>query len=428
MVAHEWKHIQRRDNLTAALHMAAETVFWFYPVLRWIRVRMMEERERACDEAVLRQGNEPEVYAESILKVCKFYLAAQPGAAGVSGSNLKRRIEVIVDYREALRMSLAKKMLLASVAVVAVGVPVMMGQLSAPPEEVDWQKAAGGKMSFEVASIKENKEDPGPNNPVYQNFPWGSTPLYVHNGGRLLARNVKLVDAIGLAYMLTGQDAYSLVQPQLPSWAQTARFDIEAHAAEGTEPTKDQMRLMMQSLLADRFKLKFHNETKQVSVYVLRMVEPGKLGPQIKLHPADMPCSTVRTDAPANAAEGMAPRPSLVDDGLPLSCGFMRAISDNPEIAKWAARGTPILEIKKMLTVWINDGRPVVDQTGLSGIYDFTLAFSPEDGVSPDKYQTGSYGPALVQALKKQLGLKVDSTKAPVKSLVIDHIERPSAN
>ncbi len=385
VVAHEWNHIQRRDNLTAALHMLAETALWFWPVLRWIRVRMIEERERACDEAVLRQGNEPEVYAESILRVCKFYLAAQPVAAGVSGFNLKRRIEVIVDYRETMRLGLVKKVLLGAVAVVALGVPVLLGQMNAPPQEVDWEKAAGGKMSFEVASIKENKDDVGPNNPVYKNFPWGSASLYVNNGGRLSAKNARLVEAIGLAYMLTGQDAYTLIQPQLPDWAQTTRYDFEAHALEGTEPTKDQMRLMMQSLLAERFKLKMHTETKEVSVYALRMVEPGKLGPQIKVHPADVPCSALRTDSPANAEQGVGPRPALADDGLPVACGFIRGIPDNPEISRSAARGTRIEEIRKTATVWIGDGRPVIDQTGLDGTYDFTLQFTPDTGDPPKR-------------------------------------------
>ena len=75
ILAHELRHVQRRDNLTAAIHMLVETIFWFHPLVWWIRARLMEERERACDEGVLRLGSEPQVYAESILKVCEFYLA-----------------------------------------------------------------------------------------------------------------------------------------------------------------------------------------------------------------------------------------------------------------------------------------------------------------------------------------------------------------
>jgi len=73
VIAHELCHVRRRDNLTAAIHMVVETVFWFHPLVWWIRTRLVEERERACDEDVLRQAD-PHVYAEGILNVCKFYL------------------------------------------------------------------------------------------------------------------------------------------------------------------------------------------------------------------------------------------------------------------------------------------------------------------------------------------------------------------
>ncbi len=134
VVEHELNHVRRRDNLTAAAHAAVETVFWFWPVVRWMRLRLVEERERACDEAVLRAGGDADVYAESILRVCKFYLASQSQvAAGISGSDLKRRIETILSGMEAVRMSFVKKMALAVVAVMAVGMPVMFGQMRAAP-------------------------------------------------------------------------------------------------------------------------------------------------------------------------------------------------------------------------------------------------------------------------------------------------------
>src|SRR5881409_3678285 len=75
ILAHELCHVRRRDNLTAAIHMVVETIFWFHPPVWWIRARLVEERERACDEAVLRMASDPQVYAEGILNVCRFYLA-----------------------------------------------------------------------------------------------------------------------------------------------------------------------------------------------------------------------------------------------------------------------------------------------------------------------------------------------------------------
>jgi bla regulator protein blaR1 len=91
ILAHELSHVRRRDNLTAALHMLVETLFWFHPLVWWIGSKLVEERERACDEAVLREGSQPEIYAQSVLNVCKYYLESPlPCASGVTGADLKK--------------------------------------------------------------------------------------------------------------------------------------------------------------------------------------------------------------------------------------------------------------------------------------------------------------------------------------------------
>src|SRR5262249_39720639 len=88
IVPHELCHVRRRDNLTAALHMLVESIFWFHPLVWWLGARLVEERERACDEEVVRLGNEPQVYAEGILHVCKTYIESPIAcAAGVTGAN-----------------------------------------------------------------------------------------------------------------------------------------------------------------------------------------------------------------------------------------------------------------------------------------------------------------------------------------------------
>jgi bla regulator protein BlaR1 len=97
IIGHEVFHVCRRDNLTSAMHMVVDAVFWFHPLVWWLGARLVEERERACDEEVLRLGSEPAVYAEGILKVCKFYLESPVVCvAGVTGSNIKKRIEDIM--------------------------------------------------------------------------------------------------------------------------------------------------------------------------------------------------------------------------------------------------------------------------------------------------------------------------------------------
>ena len=110
ILAHELCHVRRRDNLLAAIHMLVEALFWFHPLVWWLGARLEEERERACDEEVVRMGGEPQVYAESILKVCEFYLASPVAcAAGVTGGELKKRIEGIMTNRFPRELSYGKK-------------------------------------------------------------------------------------------------------------------------------------------------------------------------------------------------------------------------------------------------------------------------------------------------------------------------------
>src|SRR6266849_9469917 len=136
----------------------------------------------------------------------------------------------------------------------------------AEPQARDWQTAAGGRMAFDVASVKKNTT--APSRARSSDFPLGPGEVYVPNGGRFRAMNYPLVAYIEFAYKIAdGQE--QLLLPQLPKWVTTDRFDIEA-SAQGN-PSKDQMRLMMQSLLADRFKLAVHYETRQLPVYSLLM-------------------------------------------------------------------------------------------------------------------------------------------------------------
>ncbi len=129
VLAHELCHVRRRDNLFAAIHMIVEAAFWFHPLVWWISARLVEEREQACDEEVLSLGSHPEIYADAILNVCKFY-AQSPliGVSGVSGASIRRRIEAIMLNRFK-QLSRAKKLLLAAAGTAALAGPVAIGLL-----------------------------------------------------------------------------------------------------------------------------------------------------------------------------------------------------------------------------------------------------------------------------------------------------------
>jgi beta-lactamase regulating signal transducer with metallopeptidase domain len=134
VLAHEICHLRRRDNLTAALHMLVEALFWFHPLVWWLGARLNAEREQACDESVLAAGQSPQIYAESILKVCQFYLHSPLDcAAGISGADLKTRMETIMQNKIALPLNAAKTFLLAGAAAAAIAAPLALGLVTAPP-------------------------------------------------------------------------------------------------------------------------------------------------------------------------------------------------------------------------------------------------------------------------------------------------------
>ena len=159
IIAHELHHWRRRDNLTAAIHMVVETIFWFHPLVWWLGNRMIVERERAVDEAVIHSGSDREVYAESILKVCQFYV--EPPlicTSGVSGGTLRKRIEEIMTYRTLLQLHFAKKCLLSAAAAAGVGGPIAIGLLTAPyAAALAQQPAAAGAVEMKHYESSEWK-------------------------------------------------------------------------------------------------------------------------------------------------------------------------------------------------------------------------------------------------------------------------------
>lgn len=128
VIAHEIWHVRHRDNLAAAIHMIVEAVFWFHPLVWWMGTRIVEERERACDEKVLRMEYVPQVYAESILKVCEFCVESPlTFISGVTGSELKKRIVEIMTERMGTDLNRGKKGLLAAAALLAIVGPFGFG-------------------------------------------------------------------------------------------------------------------------------------------------------------------------------------------------------------------------------------------------------------------------------------------------------------
>jgi uncharacterized protein (TIGR03435 family) len=302
-------------------------------------------------------------------------------------------------------------------------VAIAAGIGSASLEAQAGKAQAGGKMEFEVASVK--RAQPG----VFRspNFPLDAGDAFASMADGVLGEpardrfsaSMPLVTYITFAYKLSlTKDQSESMLARLPKWVSTDRFDIQARAA-GT-PTKDQMRLMMQALLADRFKLAVHFETHQVPVLALMLIKPGKLGPNLRAH----------TDGPACDAAG-------AKDVFPPLCNvYMMLGSGTGE--KAGSRNTTMALLASSLPGLSNasggDGRldrPVVDQTGLNGKFDFMIEWTRQtDGTRPPNADVppDSPGTTFLEALHDQLGLKLESTIGPIETLVIDHVESPSEN
>jgi TonB family protein len=132
ILAHEVQHVRRHDNFAAAIHMVVEAIFWFHPLVWWLGARLVEERERACDEDVLQLGNERQIYAEGILKVCEFCLASPLACmSGVAGGDLKKRMVHIMTERKLHKLDLGRKLLLGAAGLAAIAGPIAFGLATA---------------------------------------------------------------------------------------------------------------------------------------------------------------------------------------------------------------------------------------------------------------------------------------------------------
>lgn len=283
-----------------------------------------------------------------------------------------------------------------------------------------WQLAAGRQMEFEVASIRLGEQ--GKFTPP--NFALNIDDTSIPTGGRFMA-DFPLPVYIEFAYklMLTSEERDAMLA-HLPKWVATQLFVINAKAPT-TDATKDQMRLMMQSLLADRFKLAVHFEMKESPAFSLEVIKPGKTGSRLRPHTEGLACNAKWVAPPDRTS------PSVPPGGFMPTCGAVALLGASNQTFVLGARDMTMDHLAQYLPTLIPFGRPIVDRTGLVGSFDLSLRFAPEpNGASTTDTaaQAGSEGPTAFEALKEQLGLTLKPTKAAIKVLVIDHIEQPSPN
>jgi bla regulator protein BlaR1 len=310
-------------------------------------------------------------------------------------------------------MQLVAASLLTSVLPTAFGQgSVLLSVQTAPSPSVQ------PKMEFEVASIRQNNGKFVPPN-FAMNPPDDS---YVPTGGLFIADYpVEVYIEFAYKFWPTNEQRQAMLA-HLPRWVGTDSFEIRARAAGN--PTKDEMRLMMQSLLAERFGLVVHFETQETPVLAMTLAKPGKLGPKLHPHAEGPPCDA----AVSNSTSRKLPKG---EDIFPPECGVYTAIGKPNRAIEMAARNTSMEMAAYAISSAAQLDRPVVDETGLGGRFDLTVEWTRQ----PDNSRTAgvavqadSQGTTLMEAIQEQLGLKLRPGKVPLKVVVVDHVQRPSDN
>ncbi|HEU5023042.1 MAG TPA: M56 family metallopeptidase, partial [Bryobacteraceae bacterium] len=368
VLAHEARHARYRDNLTAALHMLVETLFWFHPLVWWIGARLIEERERDCDQAALLQGSEPGDYARGIVTVCQNYTESPLlCASGISGADLKKRIREIMTWRASLRITRAGRTMLAIAALGAVALPFVLGIVRAqtlPPEPT---------LTYDAVSIHKSAQGNG-------NHLIGPGPQ-----GGWRAVNTPVTGLIAAAYHVQN---YQILDA--PGWASEQGFDViftpdksetalnNSSSLKSIEGSMNRNSMRLQSVLRDRFGLVLRSENREMPIYRLVTVKGGA-----KLTP--------HTSGEAS--------PSLRSNGRQIT---------GTNVTAWMLAQ----QLSQVL------GRPVHDETHLEGQFDFSV--SPESD--------GPMSESLFTALPDQLGLKLEAGKGPVQVYVVEKLHPPTEN
>jgi bla regulator protein BlaR1 len=411
ILAHEVWHVRRRDNLAAAFHMLVEAIFWFHPLVWWVGARLVEERERACDEQVLQLGSHPQVYAESILKICEFCVGSPLACvSGVTGADLKQRIVNIMNERITRKLDLTRKLLLTAAAAIALITPLIVGLMKPSPLHAQTPAQPAGALTpgFENVSIKPGSIPSGDPKTVIR-----SRLLYLNQ--EITATNLTLQDLIAAAY---GVEKNQL--SGAPDWSKSELFSIEAKLDAATYDALKkagpsggggERQREFQTLLADRFHLVVHRESRALPGYSLVIAKNGPKLQQAK------PGETY--------ADGIKGIPGL-DKG---PAGPHRMMMGYGELI---GQAVPISSLAKNLSAHLL--QPIMDNTGLTGDFDFKVQWTPAPDEFPghkaadgDRVPDPS-GPSLTVAIEQQLGLRLDPQTVPREIVVIDRAEKPQFN
>ena len=240
--------------------------------------------------------------------------------------------------------------------------------------------------AFEVASVKPNLD------PQLLRFS-------ILPGGQLTIIGYLLSAIIRHAFETNEERVIGL-----PDWASREAFDINARAAEGTTSGAPETMEMLQSLLRSRFKLQSHVESRETAVYVMRVARQGKVGPQLR--PSEIDCGGFVPGRGQTTAQNAGPQ-----------CAITVSSTKVAGTDRFRFRGRSMARLAADLQILAR--RPVIDETGLAGLFDADIEFAFDGGIPAD-------GINVFTAVEEQLGLRLESSRRPIEMLVIDSVERPT--
>ena len=409
-MVHELEHVRRGDWLTQCLARIVCALYWFHPLVWMAWRRLSLEAERACDDAVLRRS-EATAYARQLVLLAERLATTgtPPLLAMAACRDLSTRVRAVLDGAQARGRAGALPVaaaIVAAVSFVAAVAPLRaVRQVQAPS-----QAAQQPPLSFETASVKPNKS--------------GADERYLRidpSGNGLTAVNMQLRELITFAYRI---QRFQLEGG--PDWIASDRFDIQTRSERAVPATgaffggQEALRIMMRTLLADRFKLVMHKETKELPIFELVLArQDGRLGSQLR--PAAVDCqaqaATAKPGTPPSSSGPPGPGPCFMN---------MNPVS--------IRGGGVTLEMLANLLSGPSTQRLVLDRTGLTGSWDLDVKYTPDPSQLPpgmslaDAPGVDPNGPSLFTALEEQLGLKLRAARGPVEVLVIESVQQPTPN
>lgn len=398
LLLHELAHIRRHDYLVNMLQSVAEALLFYHPAVWWVSGHIRARRELCCDDVAVSVTRDAFTYARALTQL-ESYHPSHLALAATGGSLADRIARLLGQSRPAARSGLGPGVVTIAILLVTAGYGL-------------WAQS-GAHPTFEVASVKQGASGAG--------LMEGPMGVSYKPGGRMIATNAPLRLLIQFAYAVhDSPHSQPLRASQVvggPAWIDSEGYDIEAKPEANTD--QQHAWLMLQSLLADRFKLMLHRETRELPVFNLTARSSG-----IKL-PAAKEADCV------SFQPGMTPRsiPGSVD------CGYAPLLV-TPTGLRMTGRKLHMADLVRELAMTL--GRPVMDKTGFTGEFDLNLNYTDDAPAksavagAPDD-PGGNRMPAepnlsIVFSAMQQLGLKLEPAKGPVEVLIVDHAEKPTAN